>query len=223
MSAPIIVERDSSPAVVRTARVLAEALGHELIHVPDVRAAAQALRRDEQAALAVIAARGRGRIAAGLTSARAAALSAALSRPVLVVPEGAGVPRPGSGSIVVGVDGSAESIKALALAQGLAGPLDLTPVPVFADQERPRPGGVGGVVVRPAGARKALNAVVAQRDGQIAVVGARGRGAIASALLGSVSGALAVSARVPVLVVTQEAQIDPLAGERPASPQIAAA
>jgi nucleotide-binding universal stress UspA family protein len=53
--------------------------------------------------------------------------------------------------------------------------------------------------------------VVAEHDGQLIVVGSRGRGAVAGALLGSVSGALAISARVPVLIVPRDARIDPLA------------
>ena len=131
-----------------------------------------------------------------------------------MVPEGssANALRPGDGgSIVIGVDGAPESLRAWDLARTLAGSLDLKPLPVFGDQERPRPQGLGGIEARPAGARRWINSTVASEDGRLIVVGSRSRGRLASTLLGSVSAALAGSARVPVLIVARWAEIDALA------------
>jgi nucleotide-binding universal stress UspA family protein len=80
---------------------------------------------------------------------------------------------------------------------------------VFADRER-RPKDVGGVLAEFGSARGAVNRVVARRDGRLIVVGSRGRGPIAGALLGSVSGALAHSATVPVVIVPPGARGDGL-------------
>jgi nucleotide-binding universal stress UspA family protein len=216
MSSPIFVEmRRGAAAAVDAAAAVAGAFGRAPIRVVEGGADLASLARNEDAALVVIEARGRGRIAGAMAAGRAAALSAAASRPVMVVPHdfSGRAQSPGEGgSIVIGVDGSRESLRALELAGALAGSLDLQPLPVFADKERPRPEGLGGVIVRPAGARKAINSVVAAADGRLIVVGSRGRGPVAGTLLGSVAGALAGSARVPVLVVTRQAQIDALQG-----------
>jgi nucleotide-binding universal stress UspA family protein len=214
MSAPIVVEVRPGAAAAQAATALAGAFDRTLIRVGIAGTALPSLARNVQAALVIISVPGRGRIAGVRAAARASALSAAASCPVLVVPDGfrADALRPGDGgSIVIGVDGSPESLRAWDLARALAGPLDLKPLPVFADQERPVPHGLGGIEAEPAGARKSINSVVAREGGRLIVVGSRDRGPIAGLLRGSVSAALAGSARVPVLIVSRQAQIDALA------------
>src|SRR4051812_7901222 len=141
MSSPIFVEmRRGAAATVDAAAAVAGAFGRAPIRVIESGAELASLAQSEQAALLVIEARGRGRIAGAMAAGRATALSAAASRPVMVVPHdfSARARSPGEGgAIVIGVDGSPESLRALELARALAGTLDLQPLPVFADQERP--------------------------------------------------------------------------------------
>jgi nucleotide-binding universal stress UspA family protein len=179
----------------------------------DHRRVLASVAQDEDAPLLVIGSSGRGPLAAARTGGAAAKLAAETGRPVMAVPVGvSGAPADSGspGAIVCGVNGSPESTESLEVARALAAPLGLELLPVFADRERPRPEGVGGVVVGFGSARRAVNRVVARRNGQLIVVGSRGRGPLASALLGSVSGAVACSATVPVVMVPPGARVDGL-------------
>jgi nucleotide-binding universal stress UspA family protein len=194
--------REALPPVAVRTRVL---LG-------DHRAVLASVAQDEDAALLAVGSSGPGLLAAR-TRGGAADLAAMTGRPVMVVPLGvpAALGDTGSaGSIVCGLDGSPQSVRALEVARALAAPLGLELVPVFAERERRRPEGVGGVVVEVGSAPRAINRVVARRNGQLIVVGSRGHSLVASALLGSVSGAVAGSARVPVVIVPPGARTDGL-------------
>lgn len=180
----------------------------------EAQAALVSVCKDEDAALLVVGSSERGLLAAALTGSAAAALSAASSRPVMVVPPGSATPvlKDGGkpGSIVCGVDGSPESMHALEVARGWAEQLRLELVPVFADPAGPWPDAPASVVVERGDPSYALSQRVVRHNGQLIVMGSRGRGPVAGALLGSASGALASSAAVPVLIVPPAARIDGL-------------
>jgi nucleotide-binding universal stress UspA family protein len=59
----------------------------------------------------------------------------------------------------------------------------------------------------------ALSAVCSEEGAELLVVGSRGRGVLSAAVLGSVSGALAATAPVPVLVVPPTASASALDGD----------
>jgi nucleotide-binding universal stress UspA family protein len=109
---------------------------------------------------------------------------------------------------VCGVDGSAESGRALEIAAELSGRMSLELLPIYID-DGTREDASAGVDTRlqvdygdaADGLRwRALG------DGSLLVVGSRGRGALRAAVLGSVSGTLAASAPLPVLVVPPTAR-----------------
>jgi nucleotide-binding universal stress UspA family protein len=185
----------------RVAEVLPTGSVRPTVRLGDHKAALAAVAQEEEAVLLVIGS-SRGPLAAARTGGVAAKLGAQTRLPVMVVPRGVSDALAATspiGSIVCALNDSPESLHALEIARALAAPLGLELVPVFADRER-RPKDVGGVVAEFGSARGAINRVVARRNGRLIVVGSRGRGPLAGALLGSVSGALAHSATVPVVI-----------------------
>jgi nucleotide-binding universal stress UspA family protein len=195
----------------RIVAVLPSAHVQTRVLLGDAQPALVSVSREEQAALVVVGSSGGGLLAAARTGSSAAALADACGCPVMVVPPSAWMPMPQpGGSIVAGVDGSDESMPALELAHHLAQQLQLELVPVFADQAGAWPDVPAGVVVESGDARYALNQRVAEHNGQLIVMGSRGRGPITSLVLGSASGALAASAAVPVLIVPPDTPIDRL-------------
>ncbi len=111
--------------------------------------------------------------------------------PVIAVPPGAaeGLADPDDakpGHIVCGVDGSMESVRAVRIAATLAQRLELT--------LKPRHVLSGDVA-------DALAKDGSHGSARLIAVGARGRGAVGGAPLGSVADRLAVAAPVPVLIV----------------------
>jgi nucleotide-binding universal stress UspA family protein len=112
------------------------------------------------------------------------------------------------GSIVCGVDASAEAGRALQVAADLADRMWLEVIPVYVGDGMETPRGVDVRVQRDVGepvdglCRRAL-----LDDGSLIVVGSRGRGALRAAVLGSVSSALAATAPLPVLVVPPAARL----------------
>jgi nucleotide-binding universal stress UspA family protein len=176
------------------------------------------LRREESAELLVVGSRGRGPLATALLGGVSAQLARSAACPVLVVPAGEAAERflargTSGGSIVCGVDGSAESERALHVAAGLAERMALELLPVYVDEGTGRVpwiGGDPGVQVDHGEPIDGLSRRALGDDGRIIVVGSRGRGALSAALLGSVSGSLAATAPLPVLVVPPTAnEADP--------------
>jgi nucleotide-binding universal stress UspA family protein len=173
----------------------------------------------EAAEVLVVGSRGRGRLATALLGSVSAQLASTSACPVLVVPALDAAERfqtreaKSGGAIVCGVDGSPESERALRVAAGLAERMMIELLPVYVDDGK-RGGasvGDGGPVQVDHGEpidglrRRALG-----DDGRLIVVGSRGRGALSAAVLGSVSGALAASAPVPVLIVSPTASASAL-------------
>ena len=97
--------------------------------------ALEAVCREESAALLVVGSRGRSGLAAALLGSVSVRLAGKGMCPVVIVPPGAGQrfhARARSGSaIVCGVDGSAESERAVSVAVGLGERMGLEPLPVF--------------------------------------------------------------------------------------------
>jgi nucleotide-binding universal stress UspA family protein len=193
-----------------------------MVRLGDHMTALAAVAQEEKAALIVVGS-SRGLLAGPRTGGAATRLAAETGLPVMVVPPGASDPvvdGSARGSVVCGLDGSPESMRALDVARALASPLGLELTPVFADREGPRPQSVGGVVAEFGSARGAIHRAADRHDGRLIVVGSRGRGLLAGALLGSVSGALARSAPVPVVIVAPGASADGL-GHPPSSAALA--
>ena len=168
---------------------------------------------DEEAAeLLVVGARGHTGLVAALLGSVSQRLAVTAGCPVLIVPPGADerVLRGTSADarIVCGVDGSEESRRALAVAEGLAGRLDAEIDPVFVDPVR------GWHDAPPIPLRVEVGDPVHElrKQGtgvgvQMIAVGSRGRGPVRRALLGSVSARLAATAPCPVLVVPETAEL----------------
>ena len=169
---------------------------------------------EEAAELLVVGSRGRGSLTTALLGSVSAQLASTAACPVLVVPAHEAAERflagdASGGTFVCGVDGSPESEHALDVAAGLAVRMMIELLPVYADDGKRRDASFGderSVEVdfgKPADAlrRRALG-----NDGRLIAVGSRGRGALSAAVLGSVSGELAATAPVPVLVVPPTAR-----------------
>jgi nucleotide-binding universal stress UspA family protein len=164
---------------------------------------------DETAELSIVGSRGRGPFAAALLGSVSARLASTAECPVLVVPGPEAAERflalePSDGSIVCGVDGSAESERALHVAGDLADRMWSHLVPLYMDDGtwEDAPAGDGSHVhVEPGEPVDGLRWRALGDAALLIVVGSRGRGALRAAVLGSVSGALAATAPLPVLVV----------------------
>jgi nucleotide-binding universal stress UspA family protein len=161
-----------------------------------------ALTREEDADLVVVGSRARGALARTLLGSVSASLANNGAYPVVVVPPAWGRRfadgrRTWSGSIVFGIDGSAESDRARIVAEGLADRLGLRLLPIHVDQIGGWSDAPDGPYVEIGEPATTLAEGLSRRAAQLVVVGTRGRGAG----LDSVSGRLATSAPVPVLVV----------------------
>ena len=164
---------------------------------------------DEAAELLVVGSRGRGPLASALLGSVSAQLASTAAYPVLVVPAPEAAERflareASGGSIVCGVDGSPESERALQVAAGLAERMMLELLPVYVDDVTRGDASVGDdgrVQVDHGDPVDGLRRRALADDARLIVVGSRGRGALSAAVLGSVSGALAATAPLPVLVV----------------------
>ncbi|ASW54407.1 universal stress protein [Plantactinospora sp. KBS50] len=186
------------------------------------------------AAMLVLGSRGHGGFTGLLTGSTTVALTAHAHCPVVVVREGPGVP---SGPVLVGVDGSEHSLRALDFAAGRATArgLRLSVVRALPAPEDwpadPADRDAGAVVAR---AQAALDDLVHRssaaglevstevvlgsaaealiqrsRDAALVVVGSRGRGGFTGLLLGSVSQQLLQHAHCPIAVVRELAGQDP--------------
>jgi nucleotide-binding universal stress UspA family protein len=169
----------------------------------------------EQAALLVAGSSGRGRLAAALLDSHVSAGPC----PLVVVPPAAAdrfltLGRP-NGSVVCGIDGSMEAVRALRVGANVASRLELEFVPVYFDKRHSGEGASSADMlllhVEAADPVTGLRRRAVRDDARLIVIGSRGRGALSGALLGSVSRALAVSAPVPVLVVPPNARLGGLA------------
>jgi nucleotide-binding universal stress UspA family protein len=156
----------------------------------------------EEAELVVVGSRGRGPLAAAMLGSVSTRVASAADCLVMVVPSPEAADRflartPG-GRLICGVDDSGASIRALRLAAGLAERIELDPLLLHVEAD-------GGDPV------EALRERALEADASAIVVGSRGRGTWRAAALGSVSGALAATAPVPVLVMPQSARLTHLA------------
>jgi nucleotide-binding universal stress UspA family protein len=173
-----------------------------------------ALCSDESAELLIVGSRGRGPLAAALLGSVSAGLVSTAGCPVVVVPAPEAAERflaceTNGGSIVCGVDGSPESERALQIAAGLADRMSLELLPVYIDDGTREGASVGVNTHLQVDEGDAVDGLRwrALGDGSLIVVGSRGRGALRAAVLGSVSGTLAASAPLPVLVVPRTARL----------------
>jgi len=175
-----------------------------------------AMCRDEAADLLIVGSRGRGPLAAALLGSVSARLASSAECPVVVVPSPEAAERflerePSGGRIVCGVDGSTESGRALHVAARLAERMGHALLPVYVDglgtPENAPAGDDAGLQVDVGDPVDGLSRRALGDDGTLIVVGSRGRGALRAAVLGSVSGALAATAPLPVLVVPPTARL----------------
>jgi nucleotide-binding universal stress UspA family protein len=97
--------------------------------------------------------------------------------------------------VICGIDGSVNSLRAVRVAGAVAETSRLELVRVRCDHGNPV---------------ETLRQRAPADEGEVIVVGSRGRGALRGALLGSISGALAATAPVPVLVVPRTARLGSL-------------
>lgn len=162
---------------------------------------------EESAELLVVGSRGRSPLAAAVLGSVSARLASTAACPVVVVSTPAAADRflerdTRGGSIFCGVDASPESEGALHVAAALADRMSLGLRPIHVSDGK-RQGASVGDDGDPAAtlSRRAMSA-----DAALIVVGTRGRGAVRTAVLGSVSSALAATAPLPVLVVPPTAQ-----------------
>jgi nucleotide-binding universal stress UspA family protein len=150
---------------------------------------------EERAELLVVGSRGRSRLAAALLGSVSASLTSADGCPVVVVPPDAAdrflAPQRTGGSVVCGINGSAESVRAAQVGGDFAERLGLELVRVHVDEGHAADG---------------LRRCALADDCRLIMVGSHDRGALRGALLGSVSSSLAAAAPVPVLVVPPTAR-----------------
>ena len=173
---------------------------------------------EEAAELLVVGSRGRGPLATALLGSVSAQLAGTAACPVLVVPAPEAAERflareASGGAIVCGVDGSPESERALHVAAGLAERMMIELLPVYVDHGRRGDASVGDerpVRVDYGEPVDGLRRRAVANDVRLIAVGSRGRGAVSAAVLGSVSGALAATAPVPVMVVPPTASASAL-------------
>ena len=156
-----------------------------------------AVSREEDVELLILGSRGRGPLAAAVLGGVSSRVASAAGSPVVVVasPDAADrfLARGPRGTLVCGLDGSVGATRALRLAAGLAERLDLELLPMHVD-----PDGTWADALGP--------------DASAIVVGSRGRGTWQAAALGSVSGELAATSPVPVVVVPPTADVTRLGG-----------
>jgi nucleotide-binding universal stress UspA family protein len=169
-----------------------------------------------------VGSRGHHGLPATLLGGIAVRVASTASCPVAIVPPGADerfvAPTTPGGAIICGVDGSAESERALSVAVALGERMGLEALPVFVDPagswNLAAPSATEILTGDPA---RELRERATCGDARLVVVGSRGRGPLRRALLGSVSAALAASAPVPVLVVPPGARVSAAGGPRPAA------
>jgi universal stress protein family protein len=139
--------------------------------------------------------------------------------PVVAVPPAAGArflapARPG-GSVVCGIDGSVEAVRAVRVGANVASRMGLEFVPVYFDQRHAWDDAPAADTLLLHGEAAILSRGLRRRavrdEARLIVVGSRARGALSGALPGSASRALAASAPVPVLVVPPNARLGELA------------
>ena len=214
----------------RTAREAAgptTEIGTDMVAGPSVPSLVEA---SKDARMVVVGCRGRGALARGVLGSVSNGLLHHAHCPVAVIhDEDPLMPRPSKAPVVVGVDGSPASERAVALAfeeASLRG-VDLVAVHAWSDTgvfefpgadwstlqamgEQTLGERLAGwqerypdvLVRRIVVADKAAHQLVEQAESaQLLVVGSRGRGGVAGMLLGSVSTAVVNAARMPVLVV----------------------
>jgi nucleotide-binding universal stress UspA family protein len=186
-----------SPALVRGGRALLASAERECAQPTEMRVAFGepaerliALAERELCQLAVVCAPGPAPLSAPLLGSAYLALAGAGPCPVVIVPRGLGVFPTGNGPIVCGIDGSGSSLAATGVAADLAASFGTRLHCVQVADDDP--------------ARR-LAAIAARERALIIVVGARGQGAPASALLGSTSSRLAANTSRPVAIAPSPA------------------
>ncbi|MBY6368559.1 universal stress protein [Rhodococcoides corynebacterioides] len=222
----------SASALLDRARdVAADRLGDARVHVSAVTdhgtPAGVLVDHSESASLVVVGTRGLGEFTGGLSGSVSTAVATHARCAVAVVPAGSSR---ADGPVVVGVDGTANSMPALrfAFAAAAARGLRLVAVHAWSDIDVPQPDGADGGPHTEVGEQATLaeslagfaednptvevdRVVVRDRpvrelvarsaDASMVVVGRRGRGGFRSLLLGSTSRAVLHSVDVPVVVV----------------------
>ena len=157
---------------------------------------------DHDAALLVTGTAARGGLDRILLGSVASGLAAKSPCPVMVVPAEVPLGRPGP--VLAAYDGSEHSASAVRAGTDLAGRMgrELVVMYVADDSDDPDPPLLEQVeVVRAEGdAVEAIRHAATQHDAALVVAGTRGRGAVAAALLGSVSAELVRSAGRPVVL-----------------------
>jgi nucleotide-binding universal stress UspA family protein len=176
--------------------------------------ALRALCSEVSAELLVVGSRGRSRLAAAVLGSTSARLASTAECPVVIVSTPAAADRflereTRDGAILCGVDASPESEGALHVAADLADRMWLRLLPVHVSDGRPRAASVGTDVRIEIGdgdpvAR--LSRIALSAEAALIAVGSRGRGAVRTAVLSSVSVTLAATAPLPVLVVPPAAR-----------------
>jgi nucleotide-binding universal stress UspA family protein/anti-anti-sigma regulatory factor len=204
----------------RAARELDEAVEmHVLIGEPA--AGLLALAERESADLIVLAAPDPSRTGTLLLGSVYLALAGAGPCPVVGVPPGVETIAP-TGPIVCGVDGTEPSTAAAHVAADLAGRLETrlrlvhaaaapetrldAAARILRETAEQLSGSTPGYLVERGPPAERLAAVAERESAQLLVTGSRGRGQVASALLGSVASDLATSATRPLVIVPPHAR-----------------
>jgi nucleotide-binding universal stress UspA family protein len=168
------------------------------------------LAADERAGVIVTGTAARGRLDTVLTGSVAAGLAASAPSPIVVVPPDAQLAA--QGPIVVGYDGSEHAVRAARHAAVLADRMgrEVVLVHVTVGAGARSPDDLPDVRVVTGEPADALAAYAAEVSAALLVTGIRGRGAVAAALLGSVSAGLVRAAGRPVMVVPDSAGARPV-------------
>lgn len=148
-----------------------------------------ALAAEHQARLLISGTATRGAVDRILVGSVSSELANRAACPVVVVPEDATVA--GSGPVIAGYDESQDSMRAVRQAAGLAAKLDRELVEMHVTDADPA---------------ERLTQAAHDREAALLVVGTRGRGAVTSALLGSVSAGVVRRAERPIVLVGPAAE-----------------
>ena len=198
------------------AKAIGQPGAHQSVAVSDVATGLSYIAANEGAALVVVGARRDTRWGRPRHSRVALALEAVSSCPVMVVSATAAkglasALRPPFGAVVVGVDGSLESMRARVVAAGLAAQLGLPATPVFVKADESQDAIADAVAVSNKDVVAGLSAAARTQSASLLIVGASDGGGDSR----SVAVRLHRSSPVPLVVVPRDAHLAPFGAREP--------